>query len=75
MKIEKKISERRPLVQSKEESAPEATLVGQLSENDSKKAAEFKVRQKEARRISFPKKKGSTETDLKKILDDEAAKS
>lgn len=75
MKIEKKPSERRPQVHPKEEGAPEATVVRQPSEGEAKKTTEFRARQKDPRRMSFAKKKGSAEFDLKKILDEEAAKS
>lgn len=73
MKIEKKVSERRLSALSKDEIAPEATVVRQADDNESKKT-DVRSRQKDLKRMSFTKKKGPAEFDLKKVLDEATAK-
>lgn len=73
MKIEKKVSERRPSALSKEEIVPEATVVQFADDNENKKT-DLRSRQKDLKRMSFTKKKGSAEFDLKKVLDEATTK-
>ena len=73
MKIEKKLSERRPSALSKEEIVPEATVVQFADDNENKKT-DLRSRQKDLKRMSFTKKKGSAEFDLKKVLDEATTK-
>lgn len=72
MKIEKKVSERRPSTFSKEDIVPEATVV-QFA-NDENNKSDLRSRQKDLKRMSFNKKKSYAEFELKKVLDEVTTK-